>query len=140
MFKNKCLIPVLLLLGLFLVSCSSGGSSEPSPFGNWFCASLTVGTIQFQNMQMTVQKDGTFTATYTQLQGTWQAGSNYGTFTPSSLPENTDITFHVISGSGLYPGDNTTYHVKYDSLTASTLNMYLDLGGGFEGPFAMQIQ
>jgi hypothetical protein len=138
MSKIKRLIPVLLFAGLLLVSCTDGGNL--SPFGSWLCPSLTASGIQFQNMLISVTKEGTFSTSYMQLQGTWQAGSHYGTFAPPSLPEGTDITFTVISGSGLYPGDGAVYHVKYDGLGVSTLNMYLDLGGGFEGPFVMQRQ
>jgi hypothetical protein len=139
MSKTKHLILMLLFAGLLLVSCTGGGGN-PSPFDSWFCASLTAGGIQFQDMVMTVTKDGTFTASYTELQGTWQAGSHYGTFSPVSMPENTDLTFSVISGSGLYPGNGSVYLAKYDGLTLSALNMYLNLGSGFEGPFAMQRQ
>jgi hypothetical protein len=137
---KKALLCLSLAVMFVYVGCPGSSTTPPSIFHTWQIASLTIGGTQFQNMSMTLNSDGTYSSSYTQLQGTWQAGSNSGTFTPSSAPANTEITLTVVSASGLNPGIGNHIYIKYDNLTDTTVQFYINATGSYEGPSTWQRQ
>ena len=134
MSKKWSLFSLVLLLAIVLFGCPAAGSgSPPSPFGTWAMGVITVDGTNFTSGVFTVNANGTFTTSYTIVAS---PGTQAGTFSPASLPENTDITLTIVSGSGVYPGNGASWFLKYNTLTATTVQAYMDLSAnGFEGPF-----
>jgi hypothetical protein len=109
-----------------------------SVFGVWTTPSVTADFLVATNAVITLNNDGTFSLAYQ----TTAANTQAGTFSPTTLPANTDITFTVVSSSGPdAPPPATAYLIKYSSLTVSTFDLYMDLqADGYQGPFSMTKQ
>jgi hypothetical protein len=138
--KKTILLSAMVALIVFQTSCktSENTSESPSIFTNtshpyWTNPGLTADLLTATNFVMTLDSNGTFTLTY-------QAGGNNtqsGTFSPTTLPPQTVITFTVVADSGPnVPPLPGSWLLKYDNLTETTVDIYLDLAmDGFQGPF-----
>jgi hypothetical protein len=109
-----------------------------SIFGVWTTPSLSADFLVATNAVITLNNGGTFSLTYQ----TTGANTQAGTFSPTTLPADTDITFTVVTSSGPnVPPPSSTYLIKYSNLGVSTFDWYLDLqADGYQGPFSMTKQ
>ena len=131
--KKLVLLPALVALIMLQTSCKGSGSTSipPSVFDTWSIASLTVDGHTNTNVVLTLNSNGTFSETF-------DAGNSVsGTFTPATCPLQTLITITLTAASGPgVPPLPFTASVKFDNLTATSVDLYADnIGDGFEGPF-----
>jgi len=123
MVKKGVLLFVLLALIMFFSGCTTEPDG-PKFFGTWLCNSLTFDSLSMTDCVITLNGNASFSLSY-QSGG---ANTQTGTFAPTDLPENTTITFTVVtSSSPAVPPPASTWFLRYTNLTADTVDIELDL-------------
>jgi hypothetical protein len=106
--------------------------------GTWSCASLTADGLTMAPLAITINADTSFSVSYT----TSDINTQTGTLYPYTMNADTDLTATVTKSEGPdVPTPGTHWHMKYSSLSATSVGVELDLmSDGFEGPFILQRQ
>lgn len=89
---------------------------------------------------MAVYPNGSFEALYDAGGG---PNKQTGTFAPEDLPEDSTITFTVLTflGPTAPTSGGVSYLVRFSALTATTVDVEMDLyRDGFAGPYLMKRQ
>ena len=128
--RKMILLSAVAALILLQTSCDT--SQSLSIFNTWSSSGITTGAMYVTNVVLTFNSNGTWSETI-QTSGTVTIS---GTFSPTTLPPDTNITFTVVASSDpIHVPIGMTVLIKYTNLTATTVDVYSDSGSGFEGPF-----